>query len=52
MNSGEGYAIYANGKLLAESKTGVAVREGDSLVASISTAIFATNSMAARSLWR
>ncbi|MCP4849701.1 MAG: sialate O-acetylesterase [Verrucomicrobiaceae bacterium] len=28
VNSGEGYAIYANGKLLAESKTGVAVRQG------------------------
>ena len=28
VNSGEGYAIYANGKLLAESKLGVAVRQG------------------------
>jgi alpha-galactosidase len=28
VNSGEGYAIYANGKLMAESKTGVAVRKG------------------------
>mgnify|MGYP006996880926 FL=1 len=28
VNSGEGYAIYFNGKLLAESKTGVAVRQG------------------------
>ena len=28
VNSGEGYAIYANGKLIAESKTGVAVRQG------------------------
>ena len=28
VNSGEGYAIYVNGKLLAESKTGVAVRQG------------------------
>jgi alpha-galactosidase len=28
VNSGEGYAIYLNGKLLAESKTGVAVRQG------------------------
>ena len=28
VNSGEGYAIYANGKLMAESKTGVAVRQG------------------------
>ncbi|MBC8324053.1 MAG: hypothetical protein H8E27_00260 [Verrucomicrobia subdivision 3 bacterium] len=28
VNSGEGYAIYINGKLLAESKTGVAVRQG------------------------
>ena len=28
VNSGEGYAIYVNGKLLAESKTGVFVRQG------------------------
>jgi len=28
VNSGEGYAIYANGKLMAESKNGVAVRQG------------------------
>jgi hypothetical protein len=28
VNSGEGYAMYVNGKLLAESKTGVAVRQG------------------------
>ena len=28
MNSGEGYAIYLNGKLLGESKIGVAVRQG------------------------
>jgi hypothetical protein len=28
VNSGEGYAIYLNGKLLSESKTGVAVRQG------------------------
>ena len=28
VNSGEGYAIYINGKLMAESKTGVAVRQG------------------------
>ena len=28
VNSGEGYAIYIDGKLLAESKTGVAVRQG------------------------
>ncbi len=28
VNSGEGYAIYLNGKLIAESKTGVAVRQG------------------------
>jgi len=28
VNAGEGYAIYINGKLLAESKTGVAVRQG------------------------
>jgi len=28
VNSGEGYAIYLNGKLLGESKTGVAVRQG------------------------
>jgi len=28
VNSGEGYAIYVNGKLLAESKSGVAVRQG------------------------
>ena len=28
VNSGEGYAIYLNGKLLTESKTGVAVRQG------------------------
>ena len=28
VNSGEGYAVFANGKLLAESKTGVAVRQG------------------------
>jgi len=28
VNSGEGYAIYINGKLLAESKSGVAVRQG------------------------
>ena len=28
VNSGEGYAIYVNGKLLAESKVGVAVRQG------------------------
>lgn len=28
VNSGEGYAIYVNGKLLAESTTGVAVRQG------------------------
>ncbi len=28
VNSGEGYAIYVNGKLLAESDRGVAVRQG------------------------
>ncbi len=28
VNSGEGYAIYVNGKLLAQSTTGVAVRQG------------------------
>jgi hypothetical protein len=28
VNSGEGYAIYLNGRLVAESKTGVAVRQG------------------------
>jgi len=28
VNSGEGYAIYINGRLLAESTTGVAVRQG------------------------
>ena len=28
VNSGEGYAIYVNGKLLAESTAGVAVRQG------------------------
>ena len=28
VNSGEGYALYVNGKLLAESKAGVAVRQG------------------------
>ncbi|MFT7640570.1 MAG: hypothetical protein ACI9G1_002313 [Pirellulaceae bacterium] len=28
VNSGEGYALYANGKLLAQSTTGVAVRQG------------------------
>ena len=28
VNSGEGYAIYVNGKLLAESTRGVAVRQG------------------------
>ncbi|MBT7981050.1 MAG: hypothetical protein HN584_00675 [Akkermansiaceae bacterium] len=28
VNSGEGYAIYLNGKLLGESKTGVEVRQG------------------------
>ncbi len=28
VNSGEGYAIYANGKLLVQSNTGVAVRQG------------------------
>jgi alpha-galactosidase len=28
VNSGEGYAIYVNGKLLAESNAGVAVRQG------------------------
>ncbi len=28
VNSGEGYAIYVNGKLLAESNSGVAVRQG------------------------
>ena len=28
VNSGEGYAIYVNGKLLAESSAGVAVRQG------------------------
>ena len=28
VNSGEGYAIYVNGKLLAESRSGVAVRQG------------------------
>jgi hypothetical protein len=28
VNSGEGYAIYINGKLLAESTAGVAVRQG------------------------
>ena len=28
VNSGEGYAIYVNGKLLAESTQGVAVRQG------------------------
>jgi len=28
VNSGEGYAIYVDGKLLAESKSGVAVRQG------------------------
>jgi hypothetical protein len=28
VNAGEGYAIYVNGKLLAESKTGVGMRQG------------------------
>lgn len=28
VNSGEGYALYVNGKLLAESTQGVAVRQG------------------------
>ncbi|MFP6764327.1 MAG: sialate O-acetylesterase, partial [Planctomycetaceae bacterium] len=28
VNSGEGYAIYVNGRLLSESSTGVAVRQG------------------------
>ena len=28
VNSGEGYALYVNGKLLAQSETGVAVRKG------------------------
>jgi hypothetical protein len=28
VNSGEGFAVYANGKLLAESTQGVAVRQG------------------------
>ena len=28
VNSGEGYALYVNGKLLAQSNTGVAVRQG------------------------
>ena len=28
VNSGEGYALYVNGKLLAQSETGVAVRQG------------------------
>ena len=28
VNSGEGFAIYVNGRLLAESKSGVAVRQG------------------------
>ena len=28
VNSGEGYALYANGKLLAQSSAGVAVRQG------------------------
>ena len=28
MNSGEGFAIYINGEQLAESATGVAVRQG------------------------
>ena len=28
VNSGEGYAIYVNGKLLARSNVGVAVRQG------------------------
>ncbi|MEO2023480.1 MAG: hypothetical protein ABGX05_16785, partial [Pirellulaceae bacterium] len=28
VNSGEGYALYANGKLLAQSNVGVAVRQG------------------------
>jgi hypothetical protein len=28
VNSGEGYALYINGKLLAESNAGVAVRQG------------------------
>jgi alpha-galactosidase len=28
VNSGEGYAIYVNGKMLAQSETGVAVRQG------------------------
>ena len=28
VNSGEGYAIYVNGKLLAESDSGVAIRQG------------------------
>ena len=28
VNSGEGYALYANGKLLAQSNAGVAVRQG------------------------
>jgi len=28
VNAGEGYAIYVNGKLLAESKTGVGIRQG------------------------
>ena len=28
VNSGEGYAVYIDGRLLAESETGVAVRQG------------------------
>ncbi len=28
VNAGEGYAIYVNGKLLAESKSGVGIRQG------------------------
>ena len=28
VNAGEGFAIYVNGKLLAESKTGVGMRQG------------------------
>jgi len=28
VNSGEGYAVYINGKLFAQSATGVAVRQG------------------------
>ena len=50
-NMGEGYAIYVNGKLLAESKGGVVAwreRRAANPAAATSGPISATNSRAAR----